>query len=614
MTTPKCYSYIRFSTPEQSKGDSQRRQLKLSEDYAKEHGLKLEDSMEDLGRSAFKGVHRTKGALGGFLLLVKSGKIPKGSTLIVESLDRLSREQVSDAFDQFRDIIKAGIRIVTLADRMEYTSDSINTNFSQLIISLSIMSRANEESETKSRRIKASWEQKRKDIYSRKLTARAPEWLQLNDERTEFLPIPERAEIIKKIYKMKLAGAGPDLIARKLNIEALTESSGFFWMPEGKKGKGDKIPGWRKSYVTKILRNSAVIGEYQPHKFIKEEDGTQKRQPVGEVIKCYFPAVVPEELYYGVQAQFQKNELHGYGSGKTGKIRNLFSHLAKCGYCGSSMEFLSKGNSSRSSQYLACDSARRELGCKRYYIRYDQFENLVLSHCKGLNPTDILPANEEREAALHILRGRLTVANGKSKIASEEVINLTDSIANTESIAVRRTLEERLEKSLFEKETQEAEAKVIVKDIEQLYHAQDAADSRLETIRELLQLLQDRDGDELIDLRSKLRLELRSLIEFIKVYPVGRLHVTAESADGIITLLSEAYQDNDDEGKQLLKDVIYSKIDNKELREYHVHFKGGSIRILSPEAPQKIQFDFDSDTRCVTIGGVEISDLVKAKA
>ena len=36
MSTPKCYSYIRFSTPEQSKGDSLRRQLELSANYAKE--------------------------------------------------------------------------------------------------------------------------------------------------------------------------------------------------------------------------------------------------------------------------------------------------------------------------------------------------------------------------------------------------------------------------------------------------------------------------------------------------------------------------------------------------------------------------------------------------
>ena len=46
--------------------------------------------MRDLGLSAYKGEHRTKGALGSFLKLVEAGKITKGSTLSVESLDRLS--------------------------------------------------------------------------------------------------------------------------------------------------------------------------------------------------------------------------------------------------------------------------------------------------------------------------------------------------------------------------------------------------------------------------------------------------------------------------------------------------------------------------------------------
>jgi len=249
--TPKCYSYIRFSTPEQQKGDSLRRQLKLSENYAKEHGLEL-DPMRDLGLSAFKGEHRTKGALGRFLALVKSGKIPKGSTLIVESLDRLSREQVFDALDQFRDIIRAGIRIVTLADHMEYTQESINANIGQLMFSLTIMSRAYEESLTKAKRLKEAWSGKRENIAKKKLTARAPAWLRLNKSRTAFEPIPERVEVINRIFRDKLAGKGTRTIVYELNQQAA-------WLPDCQK-QSSKTPEWRESYVQKILRSTAVIG------------------------------------------------------------------------------------------------------------------------------------------------------------------------------------------------------------------------------------------------------------------------------------------------------------------------------------------------------------------
>jgi len=73
---PKAYSYIRFSSPEQEKGDSLRRQIQLSEEYCKQHGLILDDTLKltDKGVSAYKGHHRTKGALGEFLRLVEEGR------------------------------------------------------------------------------------------------------------------------------------------------------------------------------------------------------------------------------------------------------------------------------------------------------------------------------------------------------------------------------------------------------------------------------------------------------------------------------------------------------------------------------------------------------------
>jgi len=55
----KAYSYIRFSTPEQLKGDSLCRQLEASRAYAKQHGLVLDENLRDIGVSAFKGKNAT---------------------------------------------------------------------------------------------------------------------------------------------------------------------------------------------------------------------------------------------------------------------------------------------------------------------------------------------------------------------------------------------------------------------------------------------------------------------------------------------------------------------------------------------------------------------------
>ena len=85
---PKAYSYLRFSTPEQSKGDSLRRQTALADDYAKRHSLTLDTelTLRDLGVSAFRGDNLAVGALGAFLKAVSDGPAPGGTVLLVEAL------------------------------------------------------------------------------------------------------------------------------------------------------------------------------------------------------------------------------------------------------------------------------------------------------------------------------------------------------------------------------------------------------------------------------------------------------------------------------------------------------------------------------------------------
>ncbi len=89
----KAYSYVRFSTPEQAKGDSMRRQTAGSDAVAKEFGWTLDETLtlRDLGVSAFKAKNAKVGALAIFLKAVENKTVPAGSVLIVESLDRLTR-------------------------------------------------------------------------------------------------------------------------------------------------------------------------------------------------------------------------------------------------------------------------------------------------------------------------------------------------------------------------------------------------------------------------------------------------------------------------------------------------------------------------------------------
>jgi DNA invertase Pin-like site-specific DNA recombinase len=85
----RAYSYLRMSTAEQIRGDSLRRQLEQSRDYAAKHGMTLVEDLRDIGISAFHGANAAEGALGLFLAAVKAEKVEAGSYLLVESLVRL---------------------------------------------------------------------------------------------------------------------------------------------------------------------------------------------------------------------------------------------------------------------------------------------------------------------------------------------------------------------------------------------------------------------------------------------------------------------------------------------------------------------------------------------
>lgn len=119
-STPRVYSYARFSTPEQAKGDSERRQDERATIYANKIGLPFDKALHmiDRGLSAYHGAHRKKGALGQFLKSVESGEVPKGSILVVENIDRLGREEVLDALETIVfGLVKHDIVIQTLFSR-----------------------------------------------------------------------------------------------------------------------------------------------------------------------------------------------------------------------------------------------------------------------------------------------------------------------------------------------------------------------------------------------------------------------------------------------------------------------------------------------------------------
>ncbi len=363
-TMIKAYSYIRFSSAAQAQGDSLRRQAELSAKYAETHKLLLDTSLtlRDEGLSGFTGENRTKGALAVFLKAVESGIVAPGSFLLVESLDRLSRDTLTQQMTLFMGLINADIVVVTLADNQIYSKATIDNDFTKLMISLVVMMRAHEESLMKSRRLKAVWAAKRKNATEEKLTAQCPAWLVLNPDHKTFRLNEERVQIVRRIFQLSLDGVGQHTIARTLNDEGISA-----W--------GRRNTGWHASYIRHILQSRNVIGEYQP---CRRERGEHRRCiPEGEPIRNYYPAVVELSAWQAVQDR-RRTSTPGRVNPRT---VNLFAGLAFDGDHGCAMRFMGRSprrdkNGKREGRwhYLVSDYGRLQAKATASSWRYEWFE------------------------------------------------------------------------------------------------------------------------------------------------------------------------------------------------------------------------------------------------
>lgn len=190
------YAYLRFSSDGQRDGDSIERQTRDIDAYCLTHGLTISKWLRDEGVSAFHGRNRKRGELAGFIAGVMTGDVEAGSTLIVESVDRLSREEVMDALDTYTTLINAGLTIITTMDGLTHDRSTYNREWPRLILTIAKMAVAREESEKKSIRAKSVWKARRANTAAKKLVAFLPLWLNTIDEPNE-----DRVRIINRMFR-----------------------------------------------------------------------------------------------------------------------------------------------------------------------------------------------------------------------------------------------------------------------------------------------------------------------------------------------------------------------------------------------------------------------------
>lgn len=347
----RAFSYIRFSTPAQKLGDSLRRQLERTAAYCAEHGLILDESLTDQGLSGYHGTHRKRGALGRFLARVKVGEIPRGSVLIVEAFDRMSRQTPREAQEQFLSLINAGIEIVTLIDGQRFSAQSVDANAGQLFMSIGMMMGAHAESANKADRVRESWKKRRGS-----LTINVPGWIIKTENGMELDSV--KAEIIRRIFRDVLT-MGIEKLVKKLNTEGTPilslRKQQSAWAPMGQ-----------------LIRGRQVLGFQEICHF-----ANNKKQRTGEFIKSY-PAVVTEDEWHAANAALDSRR-HGVGNGRNvTRMANLFGDLARCGVCGGRMKIRQKGKA-KTYAYLGCSNVGIGKCEAKAYHRLNEVETEVLA-------------------------------------------------------------------------------------------------------------------------------------------------------------------------------------------------------------------------------------------
>jgi DNA invertase Pin-like site-specific DNA recombinase len=501
-TSRRAFSYVRFSTPQQAEGGSLTRQTEWTEKYCQRKRLSLDDSLhlQDLGVSAFRGSNVKDGALAGFLEACRVGRVPRGSYLIVESLDRLSRDQIRPALQLFLGLQDFGITIVTLQPEREYPPEA--TDALALIEPLIVFARAHEESQMKSHRRKDGWKQARDRARrdGKPMMKTCPAWLEVTPEG--FRMKEEAAAIVRLIFALCREGYGIERIVSKLKRDGVPPI-----------GNGAR---WVSAYVYKMLVNPAAMGTYQPMRL----EG-KSMVPDDEPIPNFYPAVVSEEEWREAQAALRQRaggwEKDGRGSpaagrkGKDDTEANLFTGLARDAITRERMQIVHgygpKSDGKRKHYvYLVASPMGGERGRR---IDYHAFEFALLKKMREVKASDIASGDKQPR------KGEAE----ETRLAAR----LLDLTSRIERAKARARKAEDFDAFLDLIESLQAEQRQVSGRLTEIQQEQTGgAATNIGETHSLIDLLKNAKDADRDDLRRRLKMRIRQLVSEMQVLIVRR--------------------------------------------------------------------------------------------
>lgn len=389
----KAISYMRFSSRKQERGTSIERQTTSLDAYlARNPDIVLIDTFRDEGISGWKGKHATEGAMGRFIAMLDSGAIPTPVILIVEALDRFSREPAIDAYDRLSGLTKSGVTLVFLEENIELSRASLRDQPMLLFQIWGQMMAAHAFSQRKSEYARGGWNRSIRLAESEGKAIKGhlgPPWTDIDPKSQRYvIACPRTVAVVQQIYAWRIEGISDHGIAKLLNERG---------EPPVRAHVGPKHVrrGWYQSFIHRILIDRRVLGEGQFRG--------------GPVIPSLYPQIIDHDTFDRAQAAKSPVPARlGLDSGAKA-VANLFTGLAHCS-CGGKMTMTRNRAGEKATRFLTCDSRRRRLHCESSGMtNYATLEEAVLDNLPNIpwesliaaeNPNDPIPGVEREIASV----------------------------------------------------------------------------------------------------------------------------------------------------------------------------------------------------------------------
>ncbi|MGP5371191.1 recombinase family protein [Pseudomonas helleri] len=366
---PIAYAYIRYSRAVQQTGDSENRQCTALELFEHTTGIAIAEVVYDRGKSAFRGDNVKTGKFKDILDRIEQGSIHKGDYLVVESIDRITRQRVLDGVELLQGILKKGINIYTTTDQKTYSYNDPSRDFENLLMISLIAKRANEESETKSKRLLSSWKKRREKAENGEIIIKKgksiPYGLRVVDG--QFVIDDEEQKEIQTLFEYLLT-YGINTAIKKINLIS-------------------KKP-WNSGTLNKIITNKTVVGCLATHR-VEYEDGKSRKISTG-YIENYYPHLVSPALFYQALDKMKERKSKNYNGRRTEQDFNIFKNQIFCLSCGDKIYYDHRGSRYKGKIYphFKCNTKRiNPSKCNTDNIRFEYVFGLLLKSLEKLKIT-----------------------------------------------------------------------------------------------------------------------------------------------------------------------------------------------------------------------------------